>query len=251
MVSTPEFGRRTMVGGDPKADLRDLMTGVKMYAQLEEDVRPAERALGTSSREEASFKKQKGSIGSDEARNQCAGLNSFSRVQCSSSLALGNRNLKVQVGFQELDIEFVVVDIPFPYNAIVGKDWLHWMKGVASTLNQVFKFAGPRGEKILYGDQVAAKQCYHAIVSTKATMKEVQLVEEEREVLEDVGRAPEAKVVEDLLRYKLDERSLDCYFLIGSNLKEWERIELIEFLKANIEIFGWTPYEMPRISFVM
>ncbi|GFS33944.1 hypothetical protein Acr_00g0031400 [Actinidia rufa] len=51
------------------------------------------------------------------------------------------------------------------------------------------------------------------LVSTKATMKEMQMVEEEREVLEDVGRTPEAKVVEDLMRYDLDERSSDRFFL--------------------------------------
>ena len=70
--------------------------------------------------------------------------------------------------------EFVVVDIPSPYNAIVGRDWLHRMKGVASTLHLVIKFATPRGEGTLYRDQVAAKQCYLATVSTKVAMKEVQ-----------------------------------------------------------------------------
>ena len=54
----------------------------------------------------------------------------------------------------KLVIEFVVVDIPSPYNAIVGRDWLHRMKGVASTLHQVIKFVTPKGEKTLYGDQV-------------------------------------------------------------------------------------------------
>ena len=77
-----------------------------------------------------------------------------------------------------------------------------------------------------------AKQCYLATVNTKATMKEVQLVEDERKVLKDVCRTPEAKVLEDLIIYELDEPSSDCYFLIGSNLNERERIELIEFLKA-------------------
>ena len=103
-------------------------------------------------------------------------------------------------------------------------------------------------EETLYGDQVAAKQCYLAIVSTKATMKEVQLVEEEREVLEDVGRTPETKVAEDLIRYELDEPSSDRYFLGGSNMKERERTKLIKFLKANIEIFAWTLYKKPKID---
>ena len=49
-------------------------------------------------------------------------------------------------------------------------------------------------------------------------MKEVQLIDEEQDVLEDVGRDPEAKVVEDLIRYELDEPSSDHFFLTGANL---------------------------------
>ena len=45
-------------------------------------------------------------------------------------------------------------------------------------------------------------------------MKEVHLVEEEHEDLEDVGRNPEAKVMEDLIRFELDEPSSDRFFLM-------------------------------------
>ena len=51
----------------------------------------------------------------------------------------------------------IVVDIPSPYIAIVGLDWLCRMKEVTSTLHQVIKFASLRGEEMLYRDQVAAK----------------------------------------------------------------------------------------------
>ncbi|GFZ14411.1 hypothetical protein Acr_24g0006010 [Actinidia rufa] len=50
------------------------------------------------------------------------------------------------------------------------------------------KFATLQGKEPLYGDQVAAKQCYLATVSNKAATKEVQLIEQEKEVLEDVRR---------------------------------------------------------------
>ena len=50
-------------------------------------------------------------------------------------------------------------------------------------------------------------------------MKEVLLIEQEQEVLEEVMRDPEAKVVEDFIRYKLDEPSFDCFFLTGANLE--------------------------------
>ncbi|GFZ18441.1 hypothetical protein Acr_27g0001800 [Actinidia rufa] len=85
-------------------------------------------------------------------------------------------------------------------------------------------------------------------VSSKATMKEVQLIGEEQEVLEDVGRDPETKVVEDLIHYELDELSSDRFFLMGANMEERERTELIQFLKANIEFFTWTPYEILGID---
>ncbi|GFZ00158.1 hypothetical protein Acr_13g0015570 [Actinidia rufa] len=136
---------------------------------------------------------------------------------------LGTVSLKTRAGSQELMTEFVMVDIPSPYNAIVGRDWLHKMKGVASTLHQAIKFLMPRGEETIHGDQVVTKQCYLATVSTKTAMKEVQMIEENTEVLEDVGRDPEAKVIEELVRYELDERGSDRFFLVGSGLNECER----------------------------
>ena len=65
------------------------------------------------------------------------------------------------------------------------------------------------------------------MIFTKAAMNEVKLIEEEHKVLKDVGRDPEAKVVEDLICYELDEPSSDCFFLIGANLEEQKRTELI------------------------
>ena len=49
-------------------------------------------------------------------------------------------------------------------------------------------------------------------------MKEIQLVEEKHEVLEDVRSNPESKVMEDLMCYELDEPSSDCFILTGANL---------------------------------
>ena len=64
-------------------------------------------------------------------------------------------------------------------------------------------------------------------VFTKAAMKKVQLIEQEQEVMEDIGRDPEAKVMEDLICYELDELSSDRFFLTGVNLEERERTKLI------------------------
>ena len=79
-------------------------------------------------------------------------------------------------------------------------------------------------------------------------MKEVQLINEAHKILEDVRRDPEAKVVEDLIRYELDKPSSDRFFFTSANLEERERTELIQFLVANIKVFAWTPYKMLGID---
>ena len=49
--------------------------------------------------------------------------------------------------------------------------------------------------------------------------------------MEDVERDPEAKVMEELIHYELDERSSDLFFLTDANLEERERTELIQSSK--------------------
>ena len=87
---------------------------------------------------------------------------------------------------------------------------------------------------------MVAKQCYLTTISTKVAINEVHLVKEELEVLKDVGRILENKGMEDLIRYKLNEPSSNYFFLMGTNLKERERTELIKFLTTNIVVFART-----------
>ncbi|GFS36376.1 hypothetical protein Acr_00g0045620 [Actinidia rufa] len=148
-----------------------------------------------------------------EVERECV---TFSKVALERVQHPHSDLLVVQLRIDGYDVKRILVDTRSSVE-------LHRMKGVASTLHQAIKFVTPRGEEAIYGDQVDAKQCYLATVSTKAAVAEVQLIEEDIEVLEDVGRDPETKVIEELVRYELDE-------------------------PANIEAFAWTPYEMPGID---
>ncbi|XP_058185718.1 uncharacterized protein LOC131302942 [Rhododendron vialii] len=68
---------------------------------------------------------------------------------------LGLITLPVRAGSQVLEIEFVVVASPSPYNVILGRTWLHEMKAVASTFHQVVKFVGRNGRQESFrGDQI-------------------------------------------------------------------------------------------------
>ena len=100
-----------------------------------------------------------------------------------------------------MQAEFIVVDAPSPYNAIMGRTWLHNMQAVPSTHHQKFKFPleNERGEvKVITvkGDQISAKQCLMAATLGGKKIKQVQMAEiKSKAELEQVGRDPEQKSV--------------------------------------------------------
>ncbi|GFZ04798.1 hypothetical protein Acr_17g0003700 [Actinidia rufa] len=203
---------------DPPTDLQGLMSRVEMFARFEDDVKQVEKATGTNSRKKAEAKPNpRFDRRDDDDERECTANEEEDRPL---------RTIHMIRGPRDPDLE----------NRIRGEIRIlrQMMKGVALTLYLAIKFANPQGEETLHGDQVVAKQCYPTTINTKAAMQEVQLVEEEQEVLKDIGRDLEAKVVEDLMRYELDERSSDRFFLTSANLEEWEKTELVHLLNANI-----------------
>ena len=71
---------------------------------------------------------------------------------------------------------------------------------------------------------------------------------EDQSVLDDVGTRAEDKAVEVLVEIRIDTESPNKFFLLGSSLTAQERTEMVEFLMANIEVFAWSPYDMPGIN---
>ena len=86
---------------------------------------------------------------------------SFSR---ESIIPREKTTLPVLAGLINLQTEFLVVQASSPYNAIMGRDWLHRMKTVPSTLHQKLRFPTIEGIMEMNRDQVATKQCVLAIV---------------------------------------------------------------------------------------
>ncbi|RVW51654.1 hypothetical protein CK203_066700 [Vitis vinifera] len=54
---------------------------------------------------------------------------------------------------------FVVQELS-PFNVILGRTWLHYMKAIPSTYHQMVSFLTNDGQIDLYGSQLAARQCY-------------------------------------------------------------------------------------------
>ncbi len=86
---------------------------------------------------------------------------------CESTTQLGKTTLPLLAGLINLQTEFIVIHGSSPYNAIMGRDWLHQMRVVPLTLHQ--KLCFPTKDRIMEvnGDQVAAKQCVLAAINRK------------------------------------------------------------------------------------
>ena len=74
----------------------------------------------------------------------------------SSTTSLGDIILPVQAGPVTVNVQFSVVQNLSPFNVILGRTWLHYMKAIPSTYHQMVSFLTKDGQIDLYGSQLTA-----------------------------------------------------------------------------------------------
>ncbi|RVW96494.1 Transposon Ty3-I Gag-Pol polyprotein [Vitis vinifera] len=72
-----------------------------------------------------------------------------------------------------LNVQFSVVQELSPFNVILGRTWLHYMKAIPSTYHQMVSFLTNDGQIDLYGSQLAARQCYQIAREAGANHEDV------------------------------------------------------------------------------
>ena len=78
----------------------------------------------------------------------------------STTLTVGDIDLSVKAGPVTHQVLFSIVEDLGPYNAIVGRTWLHTMKTIPSTYHQTISYLTTSGQVDLQGIQLTARQCY-------------------------------------------------------------------------------------------
>ena len=101
------------------------------------------------------FKQMKVSI--DHLHSPGRILSGFNGV---TTLSVGDITFSVKVGPVSQQVLFSVVEDLGPYNAILGRAWLHAMKAVPSTYHQTISYLTEAGQVDLQGSQLVARQCY-------------------------------------------------------------------------------------------
>ncbi|XP_075658841.1 uncharacterized protein LOC142628679 [Castanea sativa] len=136
------------------------------------------------------------------------------------------------------DVVFLVVDCSSAYNAILERPTLNAWKVVTSTYHLMVKFPTEYGVGELHKNQVAARECYVAIMEMNEHLQAMN-IEEQRMV---------AKPVEELEEVHLDDYRPERTIRIGTLASQTVPQALTIFLKENQDVFAWSHEDIPGID---
>ncbi|GAV71172.1 hypothetical protein CFOL_v3_14666 [Cephalotus follicularis] len=162
---------------------------------------------------------------------------------------LGSIRLSVVAGTAprqtQVEMTFLVVDTPSPYNAIVGRPGLNLLEAIVSTRHLLVKFLTRFGVGEVRGDQEVARRCYKTAISDKGKGKVLSIANVE---LRGDVEPERPQPVEDVLQVPVEEGNTERVLQVGSQLGEVEKEELITFLRDNRDVFAWSAEEVSGIS---
>ena len=114
-------------------------------------------------------------------------------------------------------MNFLVVDCSSSYNAIIGRPPLNSWKAVTSTYHLSVKFPTEHRVGQVQGDQLAARECYLAMLAMDEQVQTMN-IEEKRIV---------AKPTEALENIPLDESNPERCTRVGVDLEEKNKKDLV------------------------
>ena len=136
------------------------------------------------------------------------------------------------------EVTFLVVDCLSAYNTILGQPTLNSWKAVTSTYHLMIKFPTNCGVGELHGNQVAAQECYIAMLE----------MDDQQQTMCIEGRRTIVEPVEELEEIILDDSRPEQTTRVGT-LASWPvHQKLTTFLKDNQDVFAWSHEDMPRID---
>ena len=128
------------------------------------------------------------------------------------------------------EVNLLVVDCSSSYNAIIERPTLNSWKVVTSTYHLSVKFLTEYGIGQVHGDQLAARECYLAMLAIDEHVQTMNI--EERRVV-----AEPTEVLEDI---PLEEGNLKKFTRIGTSMKEKTKQNVVQFLRKSIDVFAWS-----------
>ena len=150
--------------------------------------------------------------------------------------------LRMEPHQQTFLINFVVVRIPSPYKAILGRLALNNFQAAVSTYLLLVRFPTQNGVGEVRRDQRVAKQC---LVIQDKQSDGSNLALDQLDPWDKMSNFGES--VKRMVFVPLREDDPTKFIQIRSLLDEETKGRLIDFLQSNADIFAWSTSNMPSI----
>ncbi|VFQ66965.1 unnamed protein product [Cuscuta campestris] len=168
-----------------------------------------------------------------------ASIEAEGQITLPVTLGSGNRTVTKQM-------RFVVVDIKWVHNAILGRPGINHVRAIISMAHLCMKFYTPNGIGEERGDQKNARSCYlEAVKKMTRQFEQIELVSQQVDKGEEKARIePDANTEEIQIDASNPERKVK----IGADLQDELRTEIVQVLTRYKSLFAWSVADMPGID---
>jgi hypothetical protein len=163
-------------------------------------------------------------------------------------VALDKITMPVTVGFvhniRTEQVVFDIVDMEYPYNAIIGGGTLNAFEAILHPAYLCMKIPSEQGPIVVHGSQEAARKAEGNWTDSKAVhnIDGAEACEQYRYKREKAASADEPKpmlLCEDIAEEKV---------LLGSQLSEEQEKNLLRFLFNNKDVFAWSTKDLCGVN---
>lgn len=142
-------------------------------------------------------------------------------------------------------VDFLIVDRPPAYNAIIGRPTLNRMKAITLTYHLLMCFLTEEGVGEVKGDQAMTCECYVTSLKGKES-REVLIIEDMED--RDYDQLRRTGPTEDLEKLDIDPNHPKRVVHVGRALPEEIKLCVQKLLTTYKDVFAWTHADMPEID---
>ncbi|XP_066162145.1 uncharacterized protein [Oryza sativa Japonica Group] len=143
---------------------------------------------------------------------------------------------------REEQVLFDVVDIPYNYNAILGRATLNQFEAISHHNYLKLKIPGPAGVIVVKGLQPSATSKGDLAIINRAVHNV------EAELHSRPKHAPKPTPHSKIVKVQIDDADPAKLISLGDGMGEQEAEGILAVLKKNIDIFAWSPDEVGVVS---
>jgi hypothetical protein len=163
-------------------------------------------------------------------------------------VALGKMTMSVTFGYvhntRSEQVVFDIVDMEYPYNAIIGRGTLNAFKAILHPAYLCMKIPSEQGPITIDGSQEAARRAEGSWTDSKVihNIDGTEACQQYKHKREKVASADQPKPM------LLFEDIADQRVLLGSQLSDEQEKTLLRFLFNNKDVFAWTANDLCGVN---